>query len=276
MAHTSVAAAHITAGNFRVGSVISRSASMLSRHFLAFFIVTAIANSPLILLARTLTPQPTDLDQVGYAVLEMAWGVLGLVQFIVLGKLGEAVIVHAAFQGMQRLPVRLAESLNVALRRFLPIVGVAFVVVLLIEFVVGVAFDVYFSIRYGFLENVGLILVIIPGLILYAMWFVAVPACVIERLGPWTSLRRSRQLTKGHRSKLFGLALLLIIPSVGAGFLINFGLAAVADPTAAVIVRLIWNAIWGAFAALVIVVTYHDLRVAKEGTDIDRVAAVFD
>src|SRR5262249_10224520 len=210
----------------------------------------------LILLARTLTPQPTDLDQVGYAVLEMAWGVLGLVQFIVLGKLGEAVIVHAAFQGMQRLPVRLAGSLNVALRRFLPIVGVAFVVVLLIEFVVGVAFDVYFSIRYGFLENVGLILVIIPGLILYAMWFVAVPACVIERLGPWTSLRRSRQLTTGHRSKLFGLALLLIIPSGGVGFLICLWLHAVSDPAHAVIVRLIWDAIWGGLAAPVLVLTH--------------------
>src|SRR5262249_60375984 len=126
MAHTSVAAAHIAAGDFRVGSVISRSASMLSRHFLAFFIVTALATSPLILLARTLTPQPTDLDQVGYAVLEMAWGVLGLVQFIVLGKLGEAVIVHAAFQGMQRLPVRLAGALNVALRPFLAFLGGSF------------------------------------------------------------------------------------------------------------------------------------------------------
>src|SRR5262249_9362827 len=137
MAHTSVAAAHITAGNFRVGSVINRSPSMLSRHFLALFIVTAIANSPLILLARTLTPQPTDLDQVGYAVLEMAWGVLGLVQFIVLGKLGEAVIVHAAFQHMQCLPARLAGSLNVRFRRFLPIVDVAFVVGFLIRLLVG-------------------------------------------------------------------------------------------------------------------------------------------
>src|SRR5215475_5262435 len=52
------------------------------------------------------------------------------------------------------------------------------------------------------------------------MWFVAVPACVEERLGPWTSLRRSRDLTKGHRWKLCGPALLPVIPSLGIWFLL--------------------------------------------------------
>src|SRR5262247_418116 len=212
MAHTSVAAAHFAEGDFRVGRVIRRSASVLSGHFLTFFIVTVIAHSPIILLARTLTPEPMDLDQVDLTVRLVTWGVLGLAQVIVLGALGEAVIVHAAFQDMQRRPVRLAESLNVALRRFLPIVGLAFVVGLLIELVVVFGFVVVSSIQQEYLPLVGLILLMIPGLILYAMWFVAVPACVVERLGPWTSLRRSRDLTKGHRWKLCGLTLLLIIP----------------------------------------------------------------
>src|SRR5215470_10379088 len=148
MAHTSVAAAPFAEGDFRVGSVIRRSASMLSGHFLAFFIVTVVAHSPIILLARTLTTEPTDLDPVDVAVRLVAWEVLGLVQLIVLGALGEAVIVHAAFQDMQRQPARLAESLNVALRRFLPIVGVAFVVALLIRLVGGVAFAMILSVAF--------------------------------------------------------------------------------------------------------------------------------
>src|SRR5262249_35243801 len=197
MAHTSVAAAHFAEGDFRVGSVISRSASILSRHLLTFFIVTVIAHSPISLLARTLTTQATDLDQA--VRLGVAWTVLGLVQLIVLGTLGKAVIVHAAFQDMQRRPVRLAESLNVVWRRLLPILGFAFVAYLLLW--------------------LGFSLLIIPGLILYTMWFVALPACVVERLGPWSSLRRSRELTKGHSWKLFGLALLLIIGAFGSSLL---------------------------------------------------------
>ena len=39
---------------------------------------------------------------------------------------------------------------------------------------------------------------------------------------------------------------------------------------------LIWTAIGAAFSSVVIAVAYHDLRVAKEGVDIEQIAAVFD
>ena len=38
----------------------------------------------------------------------------------------------------------------------------------------------------------GFILLIVPGLILFTMWFVATPACVVERLGPMRSLGAAR------------------------------------------------------------------------------------
>ena len=82
-------------------------------------------------------------------------------------------------------------------------------------------------------------------------------------------------MTKSHRWKLFGLALLLIIPSLGSS-LIELGLAAVAGPIVGLIGRLIWREILAAFAAVVVAVTYHDLRVVKEGVDIEQIAVVFD
>jgi len=251
--HTSVATAHPAENDFRVGSVISRSVALLLRHVPMFLMIALIGYSPILLAPRTQPADPTDLAQ---ALSVLAQALLALIPLIVVSTFGEAVIVHAAFQDMRRRPVRLVESLNIVLRRSLAVVGFAFVATFLIQ--------------------LGLVLLIVPGFILYTMWFVGLPACIIERLGPWTSLRRSRQLTKGHRWKLFGLALLIIIPGLGAGFLITTGLTAVVGPTVAVIVRLIWKAIWGAFATVVIVMTYHDLRVAKEGADIDQVAAVFD
>ena len=134
------------------------------------------------------------------------------------------------------------------------------------------------------------LLFVIPGMIVYMMWFVATPVCVVEQLGPFRSMGRSRELTKGHRWKLFGLMLLILIPAlivgaiVGAVMVAATGgfLAAVATmnttmaTTLGQIVNLIWSAIWTAFYAIVIVVTYHDLRVAKEGIDTDQIAAVFD
>jgi len=252
MTHTAVAQARFAEGDLRVGSVISRSAAVLWRHCLAFFIVALITYLPILLMPRTRATDPTDLAQ-ALNVLGLAW--LGLVVLIVFSTLGEAVIVHAAFQDLRRRPVRLAESSNVVLRRLLPILGLGLVWHLLIW--------------------LGLSLLIIPGLILYTLWFVALPVCVVEPLGPWSSLRRSRELTKGHRSKLFGLALLLIIGYLG-GSVLEFELTAVADPVVGFIARLVWKGIWASFAAVVVVVAYHDLRVAKEGVDIDQIAGVFD
>jgi hypothetical protein len=250
MTDTSVTAAtHLAENDFRVGSVISRSGSVMSRHFLAFFIVTVIAYSPMLLLVRTQTTEPSE------ALGQALWALLGGVLLTMLSTLSYAIILHAAFQDMRRRRVRLAESLTVGLRRFLPLIGLAFVA--------------------GILVVLGLILLIIPGLILYTMWFVGVPACVVERRGPWTSLRRSRELTKGYRWKLFGLALLLLVANLG-GSVIQIVLTALAGPIVGVTGQLIWSGIWAAFSAIVITVTYYDLRVVKEGVDIDQIAAVFD
>jgi len=42
------------------------------------------------------------------------------------------------------------------------------------------------------------------------------------------------------------------------------------------VLDLIWGAVAGAFNAIMVVVAYHDLRVAKEGIDTDQIASVFD
>jgi hypothetical protein len=42
------------------------------------------------------------------------------------------------------------------------------------------------------------------------------------------------------------------------------------------IANFVWSALFGAFFSINFVVAYHDLRVAKEGIDTDRIAAVFD
>lgn len=57
----------------------------------------------------------------------------------------------------------------------------------------------------------GFMLLLIPGLILMCLWSLVVPACVLERLGPLSSLSRSARLTKGYRWPVFGLILLTVI-----------------------------------------------------------------
>jgi hypothetical protein len=41
-------------------------------------------------------------------------------------------------------------------------------------------------------------------------------------------------------------------------------------------VHVIWSGVWGALYAITAVVTYHALRVAKEGVDLEQITAVFE
>jgi MFS family permease len=236
---------------FRVGAVLNRSSSVLSRNFLTFFVVTIVAYLPLLLVPGATTdvsPEPTGIS-VGLIF-------LGAFLTMVLGMLSQAVVLYGAFQDMRGRRVNLPESLKVGLRRFFPIVGLAIIMSL------------------GMM--VGFILLIIPGLILFAMWFVATPACVVEQLGPFRSLGRSAQLTKGHRWKVLGLFIVLLLISALIGGGVSVVLRQLGSPILTAVGSLVWNGVWGALYSIAVVVTYHDLRVAKEGVDIEHIASVFD
>jgi hypothetical protein len=180
---------------------------------------------------------------------------VSFVLLMVLSMFSSAIILHGTFQDMRNRPVNLFESLKVAFRRFFPLILLALVETVLLM--------------------LGLILLVVPGIMLYTMWLVGVAACVVERTGPWRSLRRSQELTKGHRWKLFGLLLLIILISLVGG-LLQFVLNATAGPTVATIGNTIWGAFGSAFSSIVLAVTYYELRVAKEGIDIEQIASVFD
>ena len=55
------------------------------------------------------------------------------------------------------------------------------------------------SLLLGIAIVLGILLLIIPGLVLIVMFWVAVPALVVERRGILESFGRSRELTAGHR-----------------------------------------------------------------------------
>ena len=89
-------------------------------------------------------------------------------------------------------------------------------------------------------------------------------------------MRRSRELTKGYRGKVFALALLLPVVNVGSSRVILPVLTALAGPIVGLTGQLIWTGVTVAFIGIVFAVTYYDLRVIKEGVDIEQITVVFD
>jgi len=227
---------------FRIGAVLGRAWSVELHSFLPIFVVTAIA------------ALPNVLENAG-----PSRGAVILSAFAtdVMRRLGQAALLYRAFAQMRGRPVSLVRSVQLGLRRFLPVVGLAIAVSLLI--------------------GAGTLLLLVPGIVAYAMTFVATPACVVEELGVSASMDRSAQLTKGQRWKILGIALLVLIPGVLGSAVID----AVAEEAGIGFVpasagQVIWEGIWGSYYAILAIATYHELRAIKEGVGIDQVAAVFE
>lgn len=181
---------------FRVGQVFSKSLSVFFQNFVIFSSIAATVALPVIIASV--------IEQGGTAEHKAINGAIGFALLIFLSPLSTAVILHAAFQHMSGRPVRVSESVSRAFARFLPLLG------LMILQTLGIM--------------LGFALLFIPGFIVFMMWYVAVPACVVERTGPVRSLARSRQLTKGFRSKLFAIVLLTsVLGPIVSGLLIVAG-----------------------------------------------------
>jgi hypothetical protein len=94
---------------------------------------------------------------------------------------------------------------------------------LVIKMAFGRALGVNFLSGIGIL--LGLVLLIVPGIYLIAIWSLALPALMAEDLSVSESLSRSKALTEGHRLVVLGLMLLISIPSM----LFVFGSASLAE-----------------------------------------------
>jgi hypothetical protein len=196
---------HFTQSEFRVGGVLSRTWWVLSRNFLTFCLVTAVASLPDLLFTN----------------LGHSRGLIVAGAFVsdLMRRVSQAMLVYGAFQELRGKPVSLLQSLKVGWQRILPVIGLA-----ICAFV---------------LTALGLIVLIVPGLIVATMLFVATPVCVIERLelDPFSSMERSAQLTKGHRWKIFGLLVLAAVPTAIVGAVLDSlaeiaGAASVLAPSA--------------------------------------------
>jgi hypothetical protein len=240
----------------RVGEVLSRTFGLLSGDFAKFFLLALITSSPWLLFALLgLTSAPNTAATVSAAVLavESSGGVLLLA---VVAILGQAAILYGAIQKMRGQDFTIGASLGRGLARFFPIIGLIFCMI------VGV--------------GVGLVLLVIPGVILLFMWYVALPVCVVERLGPIGSLKRSAYLTKGNRWRILVTIVAIYIVNGIVQNIVQAILFVAGGMTVAMVGTFVWMSLFSSFSSLVTAVLYHDLRVAREGVDINQIAAVFD
>jgi hypothetical protein len=119
------------------------------------------------------------------------------------------------------------------------------------------------SLLTGIGVGVGLCLLVIPGLILFTRWSLAVPAVMIEGRTPREAMGRSRELVKGHGWQVFWVFLTVTVAAGLASYAIELLLVHVVGLWAALTVA---SALTTPFAAHALNVVYY--RIVDPGRPI--------
>jgi len=252
-------------GTFRLGDVFSKAFRVFGRHIVAFFLIAVLANLPAYLVRLAIVQLATPSQIVPLPSLGLLVTYASAPVTMICWAIANGAMTYGVVQDLRGRTMSMVQAGAIAVRRFLPLIGIAILVALLFW--------------------LGFVLLIVPALIVHCLYFVAAPACVAEQAGAGASLSRTRYLTKGHRLQIFGAVALIFIlwvilnfaiTSVSASAAIALGGPATTALRAVQIVSFVVQALFGAFNAVLVGVFYYQLRVAKDGVDIDKIASVFD
>ena len=242
-----------------VGEILDTSFSLYRRHFGALATVALVCTG--VPLALRLF-----LEAGGGFFAHLPLTLLYTLSLVVLNLIATGATVFVVSESYLGRPISARE----ALRRSTPYIGRILVCSLLMAFVVGLGF----------------LFLVVPGVILGVGLALAIPAVVIEpRTSASAALSRSWELTRGARWRIFGLGLTLLVllyvpvvavtglfavalPAMGEGF----GPASLGTVVAIAIGGLVQMFIYPLFYC-VLTVTYYDLRVRKEGFDLELLAS---
>ena len=264
-------------GDFRVGDVLSRAWHILTGNILFFlavpFVIYVITVVGAVIFVLVFAFVGWASNTVGVIVVGAA---LAVILVLSLNMIGQGLMLLGAFQRLRGQPLRVGEAVRRVLARFVPLVLLGIVWTLALFIVTAISVAVLAGL--GSLSVVAAVVLspafLVPTITLLVMWSVVAPACIVEGLGPIASMFRSTDLTKGHRWKVFGIVFLLIVLAL-VGPILQMILAPISEGLATLVGTICFVA-WSAYWNCVIIMTYHDLRVAKEGIDTEQIAAIFD
>jgi len=254
-----------------LGETLDRTFTLYRSHFLLFFgiaaipqlLVLALQLVQLFLGSNAVTPGNRGAAPVirpGFAGASIAVGLITIIVVLLAYLLAQGATVSAvADLYLGRTPT-IGESFRKVRRDLGTLFGVA--------------------ILNGLVVAVGFILLIIPGIYLTCRLMIAVPAAVLENLGPRSSLERSMALTKDAAGRAFAIFLLYLVLLLAFAFLIQVpvSIALVAVRGNPAMFRLmqgvadVSNALGTTLITPVFTIAasafYFDLRVRKEAFDL--------
>ncbi len=248
---------------FQIGRVFNNCFAVIGRN-IGLFLGLALLFSGLPALifrlwsesriAAMLKVDPKALTDGSMVFRNSTFSIVAVLVIVVLAFLLQSSLVRATIEDMNGKRPSFGDCIQIAIRYLLPTVGVG----LLVALGAGIAS----------------IALLVPGIILWLGWSVAVPVLIQERLGVFGSMSRSRALTKGSRWSLFGLFVILFIVAIAiqsAMTLIVFLFHGIVAGIVASLVQTVVSMVVSVATA----VSYVELRQVKEGTGVSELAEIF-
>ncbi|HVL49424.1 MAG TPA: hypothetical protein VM889_12760 [Candidatus Thermoplasmatota archaeon] len=243
-------------------AVIKRIVGVERRHLVAlaalFALAALLTSVPALALAPAGAPAADPGSVLERAIANFAGGVVILVVSVVVNGVAYvagAVLAWRALRGVP--PTDLGTEVATALGQGMRRAGDAIVAL----FLVGVA------------VALGLVLLVVPGIILAVAFSVVFPVLALEGLGAVESIRRSLDLTRGNRMKLFLVFLALAVAHAGVALLAGI-VSLAAGPAAEFFATVITAAVMMPFWVLAATLVYGRLAGVARGTGFEPTPGV--
>lgn len=239
---------------FSISNVFTNTFGVIARNAAIFLgLSLVIVGLPQLGIGMYVTPAASDPTALFTSAGAIVTSIIGYFVFLFLSIILQASLIVASANDIAGKPVNFGECVSRAVAKLLPLIGLGIIIA------VGI--------------SIGLVMLIIPGIILYLMWMVAVPAMMVENLGVGGALSRSAALTSGSRLKLLGLIVVFIIFSWIIA--IPIGLVSLISPSLSIVSSALLSTVSAAVGAAGIAAVYIELRGTKEGASTEQLASVF-
>jgi hypothetical protein len=275
-------------------AILGRAAAIWGRNLLPFTLISIVCHAPWI--AGLVLTSPTGVRHEDVALLPTLIALTGPA-FSLLAAGAVSYGVMASLRGQRPA---IGDCLVRGFRRFPTILGTSLTLlmyVILAGLVLGLPAGLVATVILRISPSaVGIFLAtvvqLLPVALVMALFWVSVPAAVIEGVGTRIALRRSKELTRGNLGAAF-LVNVALLAATSAVTLVSrelaergaapmrIGMHELPLPTfdltlilaVTVAARVL---VFGPLAAVASAVAYHDLRVAQDGVSADELVRVFE